>query len=87
MPVNPIEPTAELPTIEVAEATPVETAPSIALPTSHTVVSGDTLGSIALNYYGKSSKWRNIRDANSDVLKGSIKLSLGMELTVPALAE
>ena len=87
MPINPIEPTAELPTIEVTEATPVETVPSVALPTSHTVVSGDTLGSIALNYYGKSSKWRNIRDANSTVLKGSIKLSLGMELTVPVLAE
>ena len=53
------------------------------LPTTHTVVSGDTLGSIALNYYGKSSKWRDIRDANPSTLNGGIKLSLGMELNIP----
>ena len=57
------------------------------LPTTHTVVSGDTLGSIALNYYGKSSKWREIRDANPDALNGGIKLSLGMELNIPVINE
>ena len=55
--------------------------------TTHTVVSGDTLGSIALNYYGKSSKWRDIRDANPNTLNGGIKLSLGMELNIPAGTE
>ena len=55
--------------------------------TTHTVVGGDTLGSIALNYYGKSSKWRDIRDANPDTLNGGIKLSLGMELNIPVLTE
>ena len=57
------------------------------LPTTHTVVSGDTLGSIALNYYGKSSKWRNIRSANPNTLNGGIKLSLGMELNIPVINE
>jgi nucleoid-associated protein YgaU len=51
------------------------------------VVSGDTLGSIALQHYGKSSKWRDIRDGNADVLNGGIKLSLGMSLNIPALTE
>ena len=55
--------------------------------TTHTVVSGDTLGSIALNYYGKSSKWRDIRDANPDTLNGGIKLSLGMELNIPVITQ
>jgi nucleoid-associated protein YgaU len=50
------------------------------------VVSGDTLGSIALNYYGKSSKWREIRSANPNTLGKSIKLSLGMELNIPVIA-
>ena len=61
--------------------------PSVDLPTTHTVVSGDTLGSIALNYYGKSSKWREIRDANPNVLGGGIKLSLGMNLNIPTITE
>ena len=51
------------------------------------MVSGDTLGSIALNYYGKSSKWREIRDANPDTLGGGIKLSLGMNLNIPTIAD
>lgn len=75
-------------TIEIPPpAVETTTTPSVALPTTHTVVSGDTLGSIALNYYGKSSKWREIRDANPDVLGGSIKLSLGMNLNIPTIAD
>ena len=81
------EPTIET-TVEPAAATIEIAAPETSgLATTHTVVSGDTLGSIALEHYGKSSKWRLIRDANTETLGGGIKLSLGMELTVPALAE
>ncbi len=89
MPAEPIEATADIPVQPIPEASPVEptTAPSIALPTTHIVVGGDTLGSIALNYYGKSSKWKSIRDANGNVLKGGIKLSLGMELNIPAIQD
>ena len=88
------EPVTETPTvtptatIEIPPpAVEATTGPSVDLPTTHTVVSGDTLGSIALNYYGKSSKWREIRDANPDVLGGSIKLSLGMNLNIPTITE
>jgi len=89
MPAHPIEPVAETTAPETPATLPVEPtpAPTIALPTTHTVVSGDTLGSIALNYYGKSSKWRSIRDANTGTLSGGIKLSLGMELNVPVIAD
>ncbi len=69
-------------TIDVADVT---ASIGTGLPTTHTVVSGDTLGSIALNYYGKSSKWREIRDANPDTLNGGIRLSLGMELNIPVI--
>jgi len=81
------EPIATTP--EITElVTPTETNTIMnGLPTTHTVVSGDTLGSIALNYYGKSSKWREIRDANPNNLNGGIKLSLGMNLNIPALVE
>ena len=76
-------------TTETMENTEIDvTAATITgLPTTHTVVSGDTLGSIALNYYGKSSKWREIRDANPNTLNGGIKLSLGMELNIPIINE
>lgn len=93
MPSEPVgtastQPELDVPTI-VIPAHPIDlsTASGIDLPATHTVVSGDTLGSIALDYYGKSSKWRAIRDANPDVLGGGIKLSLGMNLTVPAIAD
>jgi len=89
MPAEPIEPVAETTTPEIPTTAPIEPtpSPSVALPTTHTVVSGDTLGSMALNYYGKSSKWRSIRDANNGTLGGGIKLSLGMELNIPAIAD
>lgn len=94
MPSEPIDPVTEAPTptptatIEIPPpAVETTTGPSVALPTTHTVVSGDTLGSIALNYYGKSSKWREIRDANPDTLGGGIKLSLGMNLNIPTIAD
>ena len=75
-------------TIEIPPpALEITGGPPVALPTTHTVVSGDTLGSIALNYYGKSSKWRDIRDANPDVLGGGIKLSLGMNLKIPTIVD
>jgi nucleoid-associated protein YgaU len=47
------------------------------------VKSGDTLGRLALRYYGDASKWEKIRDANQDVLKGGINLSVGTKLRIP----
>jgi nucleoid-associated protein YgaU len=52
---------------------------------THTVKSGDTLGRIAQEYYGKSSEWRIIRDANTDQLSGGIRLNLGMKLNIPSI--
>lgn len=50
---------------------------------THTVAAGDTLGSLAAKYYGKSSDWPIIQKANKDVLKGSTDLKLGMKLKIP----
>jgi len=86
MPAEPTEVTTTVAEVtEIVEPAIIE-AP-IGIETTHTVVSGDTLGSIALEHYGKSSKWRDIRDANADVLNGGIKLSLGMNLNIPVLTE
>ncbi len=56
---------------------------AIALPTKHTVVSGDTLTSIARKYYGASTPdlWQLIRSANNLT---SDNLKVGQVLTIPA---
>jgi nucleoid-associated protein YgaU len=52
-------------------------------PASYTVEAGDTLGSVALRFYGKASAAARIRKANARVLKGSDTLRPGTELVLP----
>jgi tetratricopeptide (TPR) repeat protein len=50
----------------------------------HAVQRGDTLSSISRQYYGTSAKWRDIYNANRDILKSeSETLHIGMELRIP----
>lgn len=49
----------------------------------HTVGKGDTLYSLAQRYYGSRSRWRDIAEANKDVLKNKDGLRIGMELKIP----
>ncbi len=78
----PSKPTAK---VDIAKAAP--TVPSdvhkVSLPAAHVVVSGDTLYSLAGEYYNDKTKYTKIRDANKDVLKGGIALKLGMKLKIP----
>lgn len=80
--VAPFKPTAK---VDIAKAAP--TVPSdvhkVSLPAAHVVVSGDTLYSLAGEYYNDKTKYTKIRDANKDVLKGGIALKLGMKLKIP----
>jgi len=51
---------------------------------THTVVKGDTLYSIAKQYYGDGTKYRKVWEANKDKLpKVDSPLQVGMKLTVP----
>ncbi len=47
------------------------------------VQSGDTLSKVAQKFYGDSSKYREIFDANRDTLKDPNKINVGQELTLP----
>jgi LysM repeat protein len=47
------------------------------------VQSGDTLSKVAQKFYGDSSKYRKIFDANRDVLKDPDKINVGQELKLP----
>ena len=51
----------------------------------HTVASGETLGKIAVQYYGKASKYQDIFKANSDILKNPDLIHPGQELIIPNL--
>lgn len=49
----------------------------------YAVKRGDTLSRIAAKVYGNGSKWRNIYNANRNVLASPEKLEVGMKLQIP----
>ena len=51
----------------------------------HTVSSGETLGKIAKQYYGKSGKYTAIFEANTHILKNPDVIHQGQELVIPNL--
>ena len=79
----------------VVEAKAISAAPTLAAipsPTppqaaskerTHTVASGDTLSSIAKQYYGDAGKWTKIFEANRDLLPDANSLKLGQKLRIP----
>lgn len=52
--------------------------------TVYVVESGDVLGTISQKVYGTSKKWRQIYDANRDVLPDANALKVGQTLRIPA---
>jgi len=63
---------------------PVPSAESTPPPSVYVVQPGDVLGSISLSVYGTSKKWRQIFDANRDVLSDANSLKVGQRLRIPA---
>ncbi|AUP77481.1 LysM peptidoglycan-binding domain-containing protein [Flavivirga eckloniae] len=51
----------------------------------HVVKSGETLGKIAIKYYGNASKYQDIFKANSDILKNPDLIHPDQELIIPNL--
>lgn len=49
----------------------------------HEVVSGDTLGKIAKEYYGDASKYPKIFEANRDQLDNPDLIKVGQKLKIP----
>ena len=58
-------------------------APPPPAPRTHVVVEGDTLTRISRKYYGTSSRWEDILNANRDVLKDEKSLVVGSTLKIP----
>ena len=49
----------------------------------HEVVSGDTLWKISERYYGDGSLYKNIFEANQDILKDPNVIKVGQKLRIP----
>jgi nucleoid-associated protein YgaU len=70
----------------VAAASPTTGAASADTTSGDTyeVQSGDTLLTIAEQFYGDATQWRRIYDANKDVIGSDPdKLKIGMKLKIP----
>jgi nucleoid-associated protein YgaU len=75
----------QLPTVpRPALDTPgVQAAASPSSVVTHTVQPGETLGSIALRYYGDANSWQRILDANRATVPDQSALAVGTQLTIP----
>jgi nucleoid-associated protein YgaU len=73
------------PSASVAGPSPTATGgAAVAGGESYEVQSGDTLATIAQQFYGDSTQWRRIYDANKDAIGSDPdKLKLGTKLTIP----
>ena len=50
---------------------------------SHVVRPGETLSSIAQQYYGSANEWRKILTANEKTIKDANKIAPGTKLIIP----
>ncbi len=73
------------PSVQTPRTTPTPAPPpqQKKTPRTYTVASGDTLSDISMRFYGTTTKWPMILDANRKTLKNPGELKPGMELTIP----
>ena len=64
-------------------ATEQATTPPPAAPRIHTVVSGESLSTIAKHYYGNANRWTEILEANKPALRDPAGLKAGMKIKIP----
>lgn len=51
---------------------------------TYTIVSGDSLSKIAKHFYGDANKWRQIFEANRDVIKDPDMIHPGQTIKIPS---
>jgi nucleoid-associated protein YgaU len=77
------EPAAETVTSEKHITPPAAVKHKTDSPRFHTVSKGETLSGISQKYYGTSSKWQKILEANRNVIKNPANLIPGTKLIIP----
>jgi len=80
LPTTSALPTIPRPALDTPGPQPsVSAGPSVV----HVVGPGESLGSIAMRYYGDSSRWQRIYDANRAAIPDPNALRIGTRLTIP----
>ena len=80
-----VRPTSR-PVAPTVTAPPATNAPPAAIPgepRTHTVMPGETLSIIALNYYGDANRWPELFEANRDNVASPGRLGAGTLLRIP----
>jgi len=80
---NPAPALAPPPPAAATTPTPATPSADKSGPRTYRVVSGDTLAKISKQFYGTSTRWQQILEANHDKLHSDKSLKVGMELTIP----
>ena len=84
IPESPPTSTAEASEPAWTEPSPLDPAPLPEEPQVHVVRKGDTLFSLARQYYaGDASKWKRIYEANRDRIADKNRIKVGQELIIP----
>jgi nucleoid-associated protein YgaU len=73
----------ERPDFSDVEGGSSSTAPSPEEQT-YTIESGDSLSKIAKHFYGDASKWRQIFEANRDIIKDPDMIHPGQTIKIPS---
>jgi nucleoid-associated protein YgaU len=76
----------ELPMNDMPDFSNVNSGSSSTAEKIYEVKSGDSLSKIAKNEYGDANKWRQIFEANQDILKDPNKIFPGQKLKIPPLS-
>lgn len=78
---------ARKPVVQVLPLLSVDAEPETSLlpekPRTYTVVKGDNLSRLAKRFYGSTSRWRDIYEANRDLVQDPNLLRIGWELVIP----
>lgn len=80
----PAQDSAKPNTVTLAKKFALRSPGESVLPQHYTVSAGDTLGHLALRFYGSSHKWPKIYEANARTLKNPDYIYIGQELLIPA---
>ena len=78
---SPVRPATALAAQVLQQAVPTPTPTPT--PRTYVVVDGDTLTRISVKYYGTSSHWNAIYEANRETMRDPGSLSIGMTLIIP----